>query len=358
MLPIIPIVAAVTSAAILIKRKISKNARNANREKLVRCALRLGIPVDSEGMFNPNAFGSTGKPLLFEVMPNKELLTSLLDYGANPDICNASGTPAIIYAMKHENAEEIIAILLKHGANPNAMDSEGKTAIFRTRSVVIMKMLKKAGADFNAVDNTGKTALFYSLKSLPTTEALIKNGTDVNALDRDGKSILEYVNGNFEIVKLLEENGLDMDSAEQTWESYQEYINFKKEGIPKLSLFEAVDSNNILAAKLANERGANLKVRDTAVKNWNLIHLAIYKDNPEMIEILAKAGVDINDDNDGQGITPLTKALYNQKFECFKKLLELGADPAPTRSAITYSEGKNYDRFKILFKQYDKKLDV
>ncbi|MBQ9396546.1 MAG: hypothetical protein IJU23_13660 [Proteobacteria bacterium] len=357
MLPIIPIVAAVTSAAILIKRKISKNARNANREKLVRCALRLGIPVDSEGMFNTNAFGSTGKPLLFEVMPNKELLTSLLDYGANPDICNASGTPAIIYATEQKEDEEIIAILLKHGANPNAMDSEGKTAIFRSRSVVIMKMLKKAGADFNAVDNTGKTALFYSLKSLPTTEALIKNGTDVNALDRDGKSILEYVNGNFEIVELLEDNGLQMDSAKQTWESYQEYINFKKESIPKLSLYEAVNSNNIRAAKQAIKRGANLKVRDETIKDWNMIGLAIFENNPEMIEVLALAGVDINDDNGGKSIPPLSQALYNQNFECFKKLLELGADTKPTRSAITYSEGENYDRFKKLFKQYDKEWD-
>ncbi|MBQ9396545.1 MAG: ankyrin repeat domain-containing protein [Proteobacteria bacterium] len=358
MLPLIPIIVAVTSAAVLVKRKIVKSASDAKRERLLKYTRQLDIPIDAEDQFNPNTLLSNGMPLLFDVMSDRELFTGLLEFGANPDICNASGTPAIIYAMKHENAEEIIAILLKHGANPNAMDSEGKTAIFRTSSETILKMLKKAGADFNAVDCTGKTSLFYSLKSLATTEALIKSGTNVNALDGDGKSILEYVNGNFEIVKLLEENGLDMDSAEQTWESYQEYINFKKEGIPKLSLFEAVDSNNILAAKLAIERGANLKVRDTAVKNWNLIHLAIYKDNPEMIEILAKAGVDINDDNDGQGITPLTKALYNQKFECFKKLLELGADPAPTRSAITYSEGKNYDRFKILFKQYDKKLDV
>ncbi len=360
MLPLIPIIVAVTSAAVLVKRKIVKSASDAKRERLLKYTRQLDIPIDAEGQFNPNTLLSNGMPLLFDVMSDRELFTGLLEFGANPDICNADSTPAIIYAAKQENAEEIIAILLKHGANPNAMDSEGKTAIFCTSSETILKMLKKAGADFNAVDCTGKTALFYSLNSLFTTETLIKYGTNVNALDGDGKSILEYIDTpeKFGLVKLLEDNGLRVKSAKKTWKLYREYIKFKKEGIPKLSLFDAVNSNNILAAKLAIERGANLKVRDNAVKNWNLIHLAVYKDNPEMIEILAKAGVDINDDNDGKGITPLTKALYNQKFECFKKLLELGADPAPTSSAITYREGKNYDRFKKLFKQYDKKLDV
>ena len=51
-----------------------------------------------------------------------ELLQTLLEYGANPNICNAQGVPAIIFAVTQLYAsEKPISLLLKYGGNPNAI---------------------------------------------------------------------------------------------------------------------------------------------------------------------------------------------------------------------------------------------
>ena len=168
MLPIIPIVVAVASAAALISRRHKSNEDQLGIDRLVRYAKSKGVPLDSEGKFNPDTLLPNGMPLLFEVMTDAdaELLSCLLEYGANPNICDAKGVPAIIYALSEPSFENNIEVLLKYGANPNAMDSEGKAAVFYARSDTALELLYKAGADFNAVDRFGRTALMYALSGL------------------------------------------------------------------------------------------------------------------------------------------------------------------------------------------------
>ena len=120
MLPLIPIGAAILSAAVLIKNKLKSNAKKASHSKLIDYVKSLNIPVDSDGKFNPDALLPDGKPILFDVMFKTELFTALLDFGANPNICNTNGTPAIIYAVTHHSYSEqvkAISTLLKYGAS-------------------------------------------------------------------------------------------------------------------------------------------------------------------------------------------------------------------------------------------------
>ena len=98
MLPIIPIVAAVTTAAILFSRKRKSVARSNSTTRLLNYIKSLRVRVDSEDRFDPDTIFPDGTPLLFEAMSKPELLDALLDYGANPNICDAKGTPALIYA--------------------------------------------------------------------------------------------------------------------------------------------------------------------------------------------------------------------------------------------------------------------
>ena len=76
MLPVIPIVVAVASAAVLAKRKLKRNAKKSNYEKLVRDVRIFKVPVDSDGNFNPDTILSNGNPLMFEFMVNDALLVS------------------------------------------------------------------------------------------------------------------------------------------------------------------------------------------------------------------------------------------------------------------------------------------
>ncbi|MBQ9395032.1 MAG: ankyrin repeat domain-containing protein [Proteobacteria bacterium] len=397
MLPIIPIVVAVASAAALIHRKYKRDEKQYGFDRLVRYVKSKEIPLDSDGKFNPDTLLPNGKPLLFDVMEDAELLSCLLEYGANPNICDAKGVPAIIYASSKPDFEKNIAFLLNHGANPNAMDSWGKTAIFYARSDTaldllynagadinaadcsgrtalmcavsggqgvdhlialgadvnaldnngknsvfyatadwILQKLKEAGADFNVVDNTGKTPLFYSLET-HTTEKLLECGANANARDRDGKTVFFYIRGkaDFPIVRKLEKRGLNIriaDNNEQTDPYYELYKKYYKSS--SSVLYKGVNENNINEVKLALSNGEDPNIWDPDVKNWSMVHLAIHRQNPEMIELLVNAGADINASNDG--IPPLCKAVYNNNVPCFKKLLELGADPELAALAVKY----------------------
>ena len=428
MLPLIPIAAAVTSAAVLIRRKIQNNIRKSKHNALIAYAKSQKIPTDSEGNFNPDALLPNGIPLLFTVIYSPELLTSLLEYGANPNICNAEGVPAIVYATSYKRPDEA-AIRLKYGAAPNSMDSEGKTAILYAKKAKLLQQLYNAGADFNAIDIHGKTALFdlvehYSLINSDAIKALVTLGTDVNARDNDGKSVVFYAtrkpclsilkelgadfnavdnngktplfysfvnhttrelieNGanpsikdpdgktvffyisgedDFPLVTLMERYGLnieDSDNSGNKAEYYESYLQFKKQHINDVSnvetskllagnlspeqnlwransdkFYNAVNYNKIEIVRELVKGNVDLDTRDKSVPSWNMIHLAVYRNNPEMIEVLAKAGVDINGNNGGN--TPLSKAVYDNRVDCFKKLLELGADPNTAKPAVEY----------------------
>ncbi len=600
MLPIIPIVAAVTTAAILFRRKRKSVARINSTTQLLDYIKSFHVRVDSEGKFDPDTILPNGMPLLFEVMSQPQLLDTLLACGANPNICNAEGTPALIYASHLNNPEEIVPLLLKHGANPNAMDAasktaifyystlnllrqletagaivnaadttgktalfyastigaqalieigidvnardmDGKTVIFYTESRQILEILKEAGADFDAVDNDGKPALFYSFTKFNSTHAsitkdllecganpnakdrdgktaifhcyseanldllknakadfnatdnegktalfysfdkhstklLIERGTDPNAKDNDGKTAIFFAKsrsdiqtliecganinardntgktalfysfkhgitkdlidyllnfnardndgksalfyatsehdieilrnaganfnvidkygrtalfysftsgttkallscgcnakqidnegktalfylpapGDFSIIELLDDYGIDIDAVDNTgnkFRFYNEYIAFEKnkKSLQRHyhNLYDAVESNDIVEVRRLIREGANLNSVQKNKPGWNMIHVAVRNNNPEMIEVLARAGVNINYRNGG--ISPLEQAVYNQKEKCFRKLLELGANPKFAVRAVKYSSTTN---IKKIFKEF------
>ncbi len=103
MLPLLPIGIALATATVLVKRKIGRNAQKSKQTRLLNYIKSLEIPVDSEGKFNPDSILGDGVPLLFKAMSEPELFTALLDYGANPDICNADGVRPLSKLWSHRN---------------------------------------------------------------------------------------------------------------------------------------------------------------------------------------------------------------------------------------------------------------
>ena len=69
-----------------------------------------------------------------------------------------------------------------------------------------------------------------------------------------------------------------------------------------------------------------------------------------MIEVLASGGADINATR-YDGNPPLSKAVYDNNYDCFKKLLELGADTELSKNAVQYC---GTEEMKELFKKYTK----
>lgn len=354
MLPLIPIAAAVTSAAVLVRRNLKKAVLQKRLHDLSQIIQCNNIPVDDDGSFDPDTL-TNGTPLLFKTIRQIDLLKSLLEYGANPDIYDSKGTPAIVYATQLICADAIL-MLLNYGANPNAMDSEGKTAIFYASTDSIIKILVDKGADINAVDSTGKTALFYSFSN-NTTEYLISHGADINAKDSNGDTVLFYIPdaNKFATLHYLEKRGLNIHALDHNGnpfkylDEYSEYLSkhYRSNKSLNKKLFDAVNNNNIDDAVNYLRLGASPDTRDETVPNWNMIHLAVHRNNPKMIRALAQCGVNINFHYNG--VSPLEKAIFHHSEECVKTLLELGADPAFAASAVKHNGTNN---IKKIFEQY------
>ena len=61
------------------------------------------------------------------VKGNVQIAKLLLEKGCNPDLTDANGTTALIYATQFKNSE-LIKALLKHNADKTKTDNKGKTA--------------------------------------------------------------------------------------------------------------------------------------------------------------------------------------------------------------------------------------
>ncbi|WP_310557261.1 ankyrin repeat domain-containing protein [Flavobacterium sp.] len=75
-----------------------------------------------------NSSSSMGSPLMAAVVKgNNEIAKILLEKKANPNLADANGMTALIYAVQFQNVE-ILDLLLKYNANKSHKDKQGKTA--------------------------------------------------------------------------------------------------------------------------------------------------------------------------------------------------------------------------------------
>ena len=288
-----------------------------------------------DSIANINIRDMDGKTTLFYASQDWQFKL-LKEYGADFSIQDNTGKTILFYAITKNLSPLTIQTIIKLGADVNARDNEGKTALFyavsQDISPLTVRKLLKLGADVNAKDNEGKTALFYATSQWKMCYALIQAGADLNARDNDGKTILFNLSGKDDLFTIyrLESYGLNVRATDKRGKRFKyktAYFRYKdKHNKTNNDLYDAVNSNDISEARKLIWEGADLNSRDRTVKKWNMIHLAVYRNNPEMIELLAKAGVSINGTMECE-TSPLENAVNNSKYGCVKTLLECGADP-------------------------------
>jgi ankyrin repeat protein len=225
--------------------------------------------------------------LLLKQGSHIEELTEVEDH---PDSPHNGRTPLIIAARTHKNPE-IFACLLKAGANPNFIDkSTGYTAIHyvscapRSDEPPKEKALQQAaevllqyGANPNLIIEQKSHQMPIHLAAannhVGVAEALLNKGADVNAKTEKGSTSMSIAakQGAVEMVKCL--------------------LNHK------------VDINESRA----------------------LFHAAFCRETTEVMDILLKAGADINAP-DPQGVTPIFAAVYAVSLQNVQFLLSHGAD--------------------------------
>ncbi len=144
---------------------------------------------------------------------NREIVTILLNAGADVNVKNKHGRTALMYAADRTSAE-IIRDLINAGAKIELRDQGGWTALHHAVSYVnteTLQALIDAGAAIDARDEDEHTALMIaaSKDAGEHVSVLLKSGATVNLRDKDGKTALALAleDDNAEAVKILKTYG-------------------------------------------------------------------------------------------------------------------------------------------------------
>jgi hypothetical protein len=127
-------------------------------------------------------------PLLGATLRNDTAeIRRLLATGANPNEGRFVGSPAIFFALMHQNPDAVEALIAK-GADIKATDGAGSTTLMwaaynETPDARLAAMLLELGVDPNAKNKKGETALTWALRrgNTPVAETLRRGGANNTA---------------------------------------------------------------------------------------------------------------------------------------------------------------------------------
>ncbi|MCF4969584.1 ankyrin repeat domain-containing protein [Nostoc sp. CMAA1605] len=243
-----------------------------------------------------------------------------LSNGIDVNAIGSNGQTALMYAANYGHIQ-VIQSLLNAGADPNILSDsddglgEGMTALMQVAGSFfagnrheVVKLLVQAGADMNLRGLGGKTALMYAANNgsgyIESVKTLVNLGADLDVRDDDGNTVLMQVelSGHKKIADILRKAG----ASEQ--------------GIAEIALIKAASNGDVEQVKSLISSGVNVNHNDGLALNR-----AIYADNQEMVELLIKAGADVNL-GVRTGFTPLAEAAYRGNTEIVRILIEAGAD--------------------------------
>ncbi len=130
-------------------------------------------------------------------------------------------------------------------------------------------------------------------------------------------------------------------------------------GISQAFLFKGAQENNLHLMTRGLALGASLTAR-TGVWRWAALHVAASKNNVLGIELLLRAGADLNI-KDAAGWTPLHVAAHYGCKETVAYLLSQGADiygtNATGRTAWSVANHQGFPEIKELIEYYGKVYD-
>lgn len=212
------------------------------------------------------------------------LMKEALAAGAIVNYSVRSGDTALTAAASKGNMEAL-KFLLEQGADIKLRDGGQGSALFcavwNCRKEMVRFLVEELHCDLNEKNCHGWTTLFAAVN---------KNGCD--------------------LLRYLLEHGVDIDVVDR-----------EKRSILMLVLWAHLASGEYLEKlKILLAYGADVKMRDK--KGRNVLFYALKHGDPEIVELLLNAGVNINE-ADRDGITPLMLAFGS----LFDQLLARGADP-------------------------------
>jgi len=295
------------------------------------------------------AYDLVSIPLL-NAVKNLHEIKELIDSGSDINQASPEYKFTALYIACQYGNQEIISYLLEHGANPNLQAWDGTTpmcAAAYTGNIETARKLQAKGAVLSVYSEGSNIPLQNALVNNHSEfiRFLVKNGVETNVKFGDEELTPLYYaceKGMEETVKLLLSEGADPEMAiDQGQTPLLAAAHFGHENIVKILVEAGADVNgtdigfhtplihaytggyNDIVIYLLN-KGADPAQKDE--NGWNLFHFAAYHGNVRILEELLKAGMDPNQMTP-EGITPLMMVTLKGDVDAVKLLLNAGADP-------------------------------
>jgi len=267
-------------------------------------------------------FSSGQTPLLLAISNNQyDIVSLLLNRGANLRLTNNKGENPLIYICKYSHFHDIMELLLKNNANFNIRDSNGRTAVMYAINTSNLKKLRLL-LNHNFISNNvilklillGKHKFGVNRRQIKNIILAEGNKYKVSLTDKNGENALIYAckTRNENIIEIVLEyclvkckNVFDRKKAFKTFETYYN-LNI---------LLWAVINNYKQIVESLFKNGYDKNITDEFSNNLLMHSVINYK--KEMIELLMKYDADICKCN-RDGYSPILKSLkFGESNICY-----------------------------------------
>jgi ankyrin repeat protein len=253
-----------------------------------------------------------------------ELVTQLVNYGANPSRDGNYGMISLHYAAQGRNVE-IVQYLIGRGVPVDAQDHEDRTPMHVAKTRECARALHEAGAGITLRTIRGETPLHSALMNeiktaakmnglvsefLDMAQYLVEAGIDVNTPDIMGNTPLDLALQlpRLDFAQYLLQRGAVLNLED-------------KFGRPRLHA--AVRENYRDFVQYLLEHGADVNSLDEFGRT--ALHEAIGENHPDLAQCLLEHGADVNV-QDQKGRTPLHEAVMRNQRDIAQSMLKQGAN--------------------------------
>ncbi|MFC4094244.1 ankyrin repeat domain-containing protein [Euzebyella saccharophila] len=238
----------------------------------------------------------TSENAIFFASKSREANIALFEYleslGLKVNTTTKDGETPLHNLASSSDDTSLLDYFIKKGVDPNTVSKEGNTALTKAaqrNKLAVVKYFAEKSNNINHSNKEGKTALTIAVQNntIDVVSYLIEKGADVNVLDEKGNTLAFY---------LFETRGMPRDFAKKVDALSKAGFDFKK-----------------------------LQGDDSSI--W---HLAVAKNNLELLKKIKDFGADINA-KDKDGNAPIHyAAMKTTNADILKFLLDNGADAAST----------------------------
>ncbi|MEO9891798.1 ankyrin repeat domain-containing protein [Aurantibacter sp.] len=296
----------------------------AKSMKIIDYFINKGLAINStdehgNGIFHYAAQGG-----------NIDILKQLVARGVSTKKNETTNENAIFFASKvgrgGGNGIEVFQYLEGIGISPNIVTKEGETPIHNlaggSSDTKLFEYFIAKGVDINAQDEKGNTALLNSVprNKFETISYIAEKTKNINHTNKKGQSALTLAvqNNSAEVVNFLISKGAKIDVLDTSGNNLAFYL-FDTRGIPK-----------DFDAKVQALEKAGFDFKDSQANKSTIWHLAVSKNNLDLLKKVSDFGADINA-KDNQGNTPLhNAAMKTRNTKILKFLIANGADVKST----------------------------